>query len=55
MPSLIQEFINLPKKTKIAGLAYLTNLVSMSDVLIALLVFSFLIKFDTSYEVQSDK
>ena len=55
MPSLIQELINLLKNTEITRLAYLTNLVSMSDVLSALLVFSFFIKFDTSYGVQGNK
>ena len=52
MPSRIQELINLLKNTKITGLAFLTNLVSMSGVLLALLVFSFLIKFDTSRGVK---
>ena len=55
MLSLIQELINLLKNTEITRLAYLTNLVSMSDVLFALLVFSFLIKLDTSCGVQGDK
>ena len=55
MPSLIQEFTNLLRKTEITCLAYSANLVSMPDVLLALLVFSFLIKLDTSCGVEGDK
>ena len=54
MPSLKQELINLLRKTEITGLAHLSNLISMSNVLLALLVFSFLTRL-AEYKMTNEK